>query len=125
MSAYDPVFADHLQNPRNVGELESPSAQADVVNQACMDRVRLTMRIDGGRITAARILAQGCPQTIACASLLTTLIEGHSVEAALALEREQIAEAIGGLAVTKRHAAALAIDALRTALDGWQMQTKQ
>lgn len=125
MSSYDPVFTDHFQHPRNIGKIESPSVESDVINQACMDRVHLTLRIESDQIAAARVMVHGCPQTIACASLLTTLIEDQPVSVALAIGREELAHALGGLPVNKRHAAALAIDALRTALENWSPEKRK
>ena len=76
---YTPQVAEHIANPRNVGELENPSGTGDVTNQVCMDRIRLTVRLDGDRVSAARVKASGCPPTIAAASVLTELIIGRAL----------------------------------------------
>ncbi|HEX8090223.1 MAG TPA: iron-sulfur cluster assembly scaffold protein, partial [Blastocatellia bacterium] len=35
---YSPQVAEHIANPRNVGELDNPSGVGDVINEVCMDR---------------------------------------------------------------------------------------
>ncbi len=70
-----------------------------------------------GHIEAARFLAYGCAPTIACGSALAEMIEGASVEEAKKITRREITEALGGLPSRKQHAAALAVETLRAALD--------
>lgn len=113
---YSPQIAEHIANPRNVGELENPSGIGDVTNEVCFDRIRLTVRIEGERLTDARVQASGCPPTIAAASVLTELIIGRSLLEIEALNRKDIAAALGHLPPAKAHCTALAIDALRAAV---------
>ena len=87
------------------------------VNPVCGDRLRLSLLIHGRHIEAARYLAYGCPPTLVSGSVLTDLIIGKPVEEAATLTRAELIEAIGGLPGRKHHAAALAIEALRRALE--------
>jgi NifU-like protein involved in Fe-S cluster formation len=114
--AYSETFKDHLANPRNAGELADANAVAEETNPVCGDRMRLSLRIHENRIDAARFLAYGCPPTLACGSALAEMIEGLSVEDALKITRNEIVSAVGGLPAQKRHAAALAIETLQTAI---------
>ncbi len=114
--SYSETFKDHLVNPRNVGELPEANAVAEETNPVCGDRLRLSLRIRKGRIEAARFLAYGCPPTLACGSALAEIIEGMSIEDAVKLTRREIVNALGGLSTRKQHAAALAIEVLRTAI---------
>jgi len=79
--------------------------------------MRLSLRLRDGRIEAARFLAYGCPPTLACGSALAEMIEGMSSEDAVKLTRREIVNALGGLSTRKQHAAALAIEVLRTAIN--------
>ncbi len=114
---YTDLFKDHLANPRNAGELPDANASAEQVNPVCGDRLRLALRIRDGRIEAARFLAYGCPPTLACASVLTEMIEGMPIGDARRLTRQDISQRIGGLPARKQHAAALAIATLRTVVE--------
>ncbi len=114
--AYSEAFKDHLANPRNAGELEGADAVAEQTNPVCGDRLRLALRVSGGRVEAARFLAYGCPPTLACGSALAGMLEGMTLEEAARLTRAEITEAAGGLPARKQHAAALAFETLREAL---------
>lgn len=114
--AYSEEFRDHIAHPRNAGDLPDATHTAEETNPVCGDRLRLSLRIRGGRIEAARFLAYGCPPTLACGSALTEMIEGLTVSEARKLTREELVKAVGGLPTRKHHAAALAIEALHSSL---------
>jgi NifU-like protein involved in Fe-S cluster formation len=114
---YSKTFKDHLANPRNAGELADANASAEQTNPVCGDRLRLSLRLRDGEIEAARFLAYGCPPTLACGSVLAEMIEGMKVLDAMKLTRKEVAEALGGLPTRKHHAAALAIETLRIAVE--------
>jgi nitrogen fixation NifU-like protein len=115
--AYSNTFKDHLAHPRNGGELADANASAEQTNPVCGDRLRLFVRIREGRIEAARFLAYGCPPTLVCGSVLTEIIEGMTVQEVSLLTRKQLVDAVGGLPSRKQHAAALAIETLRSAIE--------
>lgn len=114
---YSERFKEHLANPRNAGELEGADAVSEQTNPVCGDRLRLSLRVRGGRVEAARFLAYGCPPTIACGSALAGMLEGMALEDAARLTRTDIAAAAGGLPPRKGHAAALASETLAAALE--------
>ena len=113
---YSAQIAEHIANPRNVGELESPSGVGDVTNEVCLDRIRLTIRVEGETLIAAKVKANGCAPTIAAASVLTEMIIGRTLRDLGSLARKDIAKALGHLPPAKAHCTALAIEALRTAI---------
>lgn len=117
---YSKQVAEHIANPRNVGELESASGVGDVTNEVCRDRIRLTIKVEGDRLVDARVQAHGCPPTIAAASALTELIIGRSLAELESLNRKSVTAALGHLPATKLHCAALAIEALRAAVENSQ-----
>jgi NifU-like protein involved in Fe-S cluster formation len=114
--SYSEAFKDHLAHPRNAGELAGANAVAEQSNPVCGDRLRLSLLIRDGRIEAARFLAYGCPPTLACGSALAEMLEGMTVEDALKLTRKEVVSVLGGLPSRKQHAAALAIETLRAAI---------
>jgi NifU-like protein involved in Fe-S cluster formation len=114
--SYSEAFKDHLAHPRNAGELSEANAVAEQSNPVCGDRLRLSLLIRNGRIEAARFLAYGCPPTLACGSALAEMLEGMAVADALQLTRKEIVSVVGGLPSRKQHAAALAIETLRAAI---------
>jgi nitrogen fixation NifU-like protein len=113
---YSVQLLDHFEHPRNGGELEDADAAKELENPVCGDVLRLTLKISDGRITAARFKAKGCVPSMACASALTELICGKSLQEARALRRDAVINAVGGLPQASTHAAQLAIDTLSAAL---------
>jgi nitrogen fixation NifU-like protein len=114
---YSPQLLDHFEHPRNAGELAGADARVRVENPACGDILELSIRLVGGRIDAVRFLAKGCVPAMACGSLITEMVAGKTVAEAEAIQREAIVREIGGLPSASGHAAQLAIDALRAALE--------
>jgi nitrogen fixation NifU-like protein len=115
---YSATFKDHIAHPRNGGELANANAVAEETNPVCGDRLRLSLRVRDGRIEAARFLAYGCPPTLACGSYLTEMITGMVIGEAMRLTRKDLISALGGLPARKHHAAALAIETLKSAIEG-------
>ena len=115
--SYSNTFKDHLAHPRNAGELADANAVVEETNPVCGDRIRLSLRISAARIDAVRFLAYGCPPTLVCGSVLTELIQGQTVAGAARLTRDDLINAAGGLPARKQHAASLALETLRVALE--------
>lgn len=113
---YSELFRQHLAEPRNAGELPDADSVAEQSNPVCGDRLRLSLRVRGGRVEAARFLAYGCPPTLACGSALASMLEGLTLEEAARISRAQLTAALGGLPARKQHAAALAVETLHAAL---------
>ena len=113
---YSETFKDHIAHPRNAGELSDANAVAEETNPVCGDRLRLSLLIVNEKIEAARFLAYGCAPTLAAGSVMAEMIEGMSIDDAIKLDRQQIVDALGGLSSQKQHAAALAIETLRSVL---------
>jgi nitrogen fixation protein NifU and related proteins len=108
---YSPQLLDHFQNPRNAGEVPNPDAAVQIENPACGDILKLSIRISDGRIAEIRFRAKGCVPAMACASLLTELLLGRTVDDARNLRREELVLKIGGLPEASLHASHLALDA--------------
>jgi nitrogen fixation NifU-like protein len=115
--SYSEILKDHLARPRHAGEMRDADARAEQTNPVCGDRLCLFMRLRDGRIEAASFLAYGCAPTLACGSALAEMLEGMTIEEAGRITREDLTLALGGLPNRKRHAAALAVETLRAALD--------
>ena len=113
---YSAQLLDHFQNPRNPGEVANADAIAEIENPACGDVLRLTLKVHSGRVAEIRFKAKGCVPSMACASALTELVAGQTLDATRALGREQLIAAVGGLPQASTHAAQLALDTLCAAL---------
>ena len=120
---YSPQVLDHFQHPRNPGEVINPDVSVQIDNPVCGDVLKLTVKINRGRIDEIRFLAQGCVPSMACASLLSEMVQGKTLDEARQLSQEKLIEAAGGLPQASRHASHLAIDALREVIKVYGRET--
>lgn len=113
---YSPEVLDHFERPRNAGQVLEPNASVRRENPACGDVVELSAKVRAGEIAEIRFLAKGCVCAIACASALTEMVRGKSVEEAARVSREELVKKLRGLPAGSEHAGYLAMDALRELL---------
>jgi NifU-like protein involved in Fe-S cluster formation len=113
---YNPKILEHLDNPRNVGAMAEATAQGAATNPVCGDLLHLYLKVVDGRVAAASFLVEGCPPSIAAASVLTEMLLGRTVAEAQQFKPKDVSAALEGLPRNKEHCAVLAIDALRAAL---------
>ena len=121
---YSDKVMDHFMNPRNMGEMDDPSAVGNVGNPTCGDVMRLYLKIDGDTITDAKFKTFGCGAAIASSSMLTELLKGKKVKDALKISNDAVAEALGGLPPVKIHCSVMAEEALKSALEDWNEKKK-
>src|SRR5262249_36199873 len=115
---YSAKVLEHLENPRNIGEMDDATASAVATNPVCGDLLHLYLKMAGGKIAQANFKIQGCPPSIAAGSALTEMIIGLTIEEARRLTPQDVTRALEYLPRNKEHCSVLAIDALRAALDG-------
>jgi tRNA-uridine 2-sulfurtransferase len=83
---------------------------------ACGDLSRISFTIDGGRVASVTFDTEGCGATRAATAALAETIEGATILEAAAQSIDDTEALLGGLELSKRHAAQLATDALHRAL---------
>jgi nitrogen fixation NifU-like protein len=108
---------EHFRNPHNAGNLAEPTAVVEVTNPVCGDTMRLSVRVQDGRVLEARFKTQGCVASIAAGSVLTDLLTDRSLPEAREITALRISEALGELPPATMHAAELAMDALTAVLE--------
>jgi NifU-like protein involved in Fe-S cluster formation len=112
---------DHFANPRNAGEVLLASHIVERENPACGDQLRLSVRIEAGRIAAAGFQTRGCAASIGCSSALTELLLGRSRTELAEVRAPQVEAAVGGLIAESKHAAVLCADAVKALEAAWKL----
>ena len=77
---YQAVILDHNRNPRNHRVLEGATAVARGENPSCGDQYEVSLKLEAGQIREICFQGSGCAISRASASILTTELEGQSIE---------------------------------------------
>ena len=116
---YSEKVMDHFSNPRNVGELETPSGTGTVGNAKCGDIMKMDIQVENGVITDVKFKTFGCGAAIATSSMATEMVKGKRVSEALQLTNKAVAEALDGLPPVKMHCSMLAEQAIHAAVEDY------
>ncbi len=116
---YSEKVMDHFAHPRNVGEIENPSAVGEVGNAVCGDIMRIYLKIENDIITDVKFKTFGCGSAIASSSMATEMIKGKHIDEALTLTNKAVAEALDGLPPVKMHCSVLAEEAVKAAVNDY------
>jgi nitrogen fixation NifU-like protein len=87
-----------------------------IVHGWCGDTMEIYLRLDGERIQEATFMTDGCGPSVACGSMLTTMMQGISLEEAGQVAPEDLITALDGLPAESTHCAELAVSTLQAAL---------
>ena len=71
---YRDVILDHNKTPRLFGRLDPADSSADGHNPLCGDRLHITLRLDGNRVSDLRFDGKGCAISVASASVVPAVI---------------------------------------------------
>jgi nitrogen fixation NifU-like protein len=121
---YSEKVMDHFMNPRNVGEIPDADGVGMEGNPTCGDVMKIFIKVDNGRIVDAKFKTFGCGASIAVSSMVTEMVKGKTLDEALQISKEAVAEALGGLPPQKMHCSNLGADALRKAIEDYRSRHK-
>ncbi len=119
MAMYSDVVMDHFTNPRNVGEIEDADGVGEVGNPTCGDMMTFYIKVDDGKLSDVKFKTFGCGAAIAVSSMVSEMAKGKTIEEAMNIGRDDVAEQLGGLPKQKMHCSNLGSDALHLAIENY------
>lgn len=122
---YNETVMEHFTHPRNVGEVENADGVGQVGSPQCGDIMRMTIRVENGRIADVKFKTFGCGAAIASSSAATEMIMGKTIEEARQFTNRMLIEKLGGLPSQKIHCSVLAEEALKAALDDYESRKEK
>jgi len=122
---YTEKVLEHFTNPRNMGEVENADGVGLVGNPICGDVMKITIKVQDGRLADVRFKTLGCAAAIATSSITTEMAKGQTLEEALKITRQQVAQELGGLPPNKMHCSNLAAQGLHKAIKDYLTRTAQ
>lgn len=117
---YSEKVLDHFKNPRNVGEIEGADGVGTVGNPVCGDMMSIYIKVKDDRIDDVKFKTFGCGAAIATTSMTTELAKGKTLDEAMEITRQDVADELGGLPPVKMHCSNLAADALHEAVKDYR-----
>lgn len=123
MTLYSEKVMEHFRNPHNVGKIEEADGVGEVGNPVCGDIMKIYIKVKDGIIEDCKFETFGCGAAIATSSMVTEMVKGKTIEEALKITNQAVAEALGGLPPIKMHCSNLAADGLLKAIEDYQQKT--
>jgi len=117
---YSEKVMDHFSNPRNVGEIEDASGVGTEGNPVCGDLMTIYIKVEDDVITDIKFKTFGCGAAIATSSMITEMAMGKTIDEALKITRNDVADELEGLPPVKMHCSNLAADALKAAIEDYK-----
>jgi len=117
---YSDKVLKYFRNPHNLGTMKNPDGVGQVGNPTCGDIMKLYIKVKNNKIKDIKFETLDCAATIATSSMITDLAKGKTLEKAMKITRNDVAEALDSLPPIKMHCSNLAAEALHKAIKDYK-----
>jgi nitrogen fixation NifU-like protein len=121
---YSAKVMDHFTNPRNVGEMPDADGVGTEGNPVCGDVMKIFIKVKDDIITDIKFQTFGCGAAIAVSSMVTEMAKGMTLDEAMKITKDSLADALDGLPPQKMHCSNLGADALHKAIEDYRKKQK-
>lgn len=125
MPVYSQKVMDHFMNPRNVGEIENADGIGEEGNPVCGDMMTFYIKVKDNRLEDVKFQTFGCGAAIAVSSMVSEMAKGKTLDEALKITPQSVADELEGLPKNKFHCSNLGADALHKAIENYLEKQKK
>jgi nitrogen fixation NifU-like protein len=76
---YQQVILDHNKSPRNYHKMDDATRHVEGFNPLCGDHYTVYVKLEGDRISDVSFEGAGCAISKASASVMSSLVKGHTI----------------------------------------------
>lgn len=120
MPVYSDKVMEHFMHPRNVGEIADADGVGEVGNPVCGDMMSFYIKVKDNRLDDIKFKTFGCGAAIAVSSMVSEMGMGKTLEEALKITPDLVADQLEGLPKQKLHCSNLGAQALHKAIEDYQ-----
>ena len=123
-SGYSDKAIRYFQARENIGVIEEADQITDLTGP-CGDSMKISLNIQGDKISDAKIQVLGCPGAVASGCAVVNLSKGKTVQEASQIDMDVLYKELEKLPDKKIHCARLALKTLQKALEAYQQKDKE
>jgi len=125
MPVYSDKVMDHFMHPRNVGEIENADGIGEVGNPVCGDMMSFYIKVKDNHLEDVKFKTFGCGAAIAVSSMVSEMAMGKTLEEAMKITPQSVADELEGLPKQKFHCSNLGAQALHKAIEDYLGKQKK
>ncbi len=119
---YSYKVIEHFMCPRNVGSMPDADTEGTYGDPNCGDYLTVFLKVHDNVITDISYLVFGCGAAVASSSAMSVLAKGQTLEKALEITDQDIANALDGLPPVKLHCSVMGAKALKNAINAYLLK---